>query len=163
MRVILKKDIRGLGREGDTVKVADGYGRNHLIPRGLAVEASESNLRALRTEKQAIDKRTDRELAQARRIAQELAANGITIRRKSGEGGRLFGSVTAKDVADAIKKVLGVEVDRKKIDLPDPIKTVGSYTVPIKLRSEVIARVMLEVQPESEGVFADERHHKQDL
>ncbi|MEW5866603.1 MAG: 50S ribosomal protein L9 [Bacillota bacterium] len=153
MRVILKKSVKDLGHEGDTIKVADGYARNYLIPKGLAVEASDSNLKALKAAKQAIERKADRELVQARRIAQELASSGITIRRRSGEGGRLFGSVTSKDVADAIKEVLGVEVDRKKIDLPDPIKAIGSYTVPIKLHPEITARIMLEVQPSSEGDF----------
>lgn len=151
MRVILKKAVKGLGHEGDTVKVADGYARNYLIPKGLAVEASDSNLKALKAAKQVVERKADREVTQARRIAQELASSGITIRRRSGEGGRLFGSVTSKDVADAIKEVLGVEVDRKKIDLPDPIKAIGSYTVPIKLHPEITTRIMLEVQPASEG------------
>ncbi len=151
MRVILRKTVKGLGNEGDAVKVADGYARNYLIPRGLAVEASDSNLRALKAARQATERKADKELEQARRIARELASVGVTIRRKSGEGGRLFGSVTAKDVADALKAVLGVEVDRRRIDLPDPVKAVGSYTIPIRLHPEVTARIMIEVQPESEG------------
>lgn len=151
MRIILKKDVKGLGREGDTVRVADGYARNYLIPRGLGVQASDSNLRALQVSKRAVDEKADKELAQARRVAEELASGGIAIRRKSGEGGRLFGSVTTKDVADAIKEILGVEVDRRKINLADPIKAVGSYTVPVRLHPEVTVRLMLEVQPESEG------------
>lgn len=151
MKVILKQDVKGLGREGDTVKVADGYARNYLIPRGLAIEASERNLRILQAEKVAMERKADRELALARRLAQELASGGITIRRKSGEGGRLFGSVTARDVADAIKVVLGVEIDRRKIELPDPIKAVGSYTIPIRLHPQVAARVVVDVEPLSEG------------
>lgn len=151
MKVILKQDVKGLGHEGDTVKVADGYARNYLIPRGLAIEASERNLRVLQAEKVAMERKADRELAIARRLAQELASGGITIRRKSGEGGRLFGSVTARDIADAIKEVLGVEIDRRKIELPDPIKAVGSYTIPIRLHAQVSARVVVDVEPQSEG------------
>lgn len=151
MKVILKQDVKGLGHEGDTVKVADGYARNYLIPRGLAIEASERNLRVLQAEKVAMERKADRELALARRLAQELASGGITIRRKSGEGGRLFGSVTARDIADAIKEVLGVEIDRRKIELPDPIKAVGSYTIPIRLHAQVSARVVVDVEPQSEG------------
>lgn len=151
MKVILKQDVKGLGREGDTVKVADGYARNYLIPRGLAIEASERNLRILQAEKVAMERKADRELALARRLAQELASGGITIRRKSGEGGRLFGSVTARDIADAIREVLGVEIDRRKIELPDPIKAVGSYTIPIRLHAQVTARVVVDVEPQSEG------------
>ncbi|MGE5584498.1 MAG: 50S ribosomal protein L9 [Bacillota bacterium] len=151
MKVILKQDVKGLGREGDTVKAADGYARNYLIPRGLAIEASERNLKILQAEKVAIGKKADKELALARQLAQELASGGITIRRKSGEGGRLFGSVTARDVADAIKEVLGVEVDRRKIELGDPIKAVGSYTIPIRLHAQVTAKVVIDVEPQSEG------------
>jgi len=151
MEVILKQDVKGLGHEGDTVKVADGYARNYLIPRGLAVVASDSNLKALKVERQAVQKKAHRELSTARKLASELAATGITIRRKAGEGGRLFGSVTSKDVADAIKEVLGVEVDRRKIDLSEPIKSVGSYSVPVKLHPDVAVKIMIEVEPGSEG------------
>jgi len=151
VKVILKQDVKGLGREGDTVKVADGYARNFLIPRGLAIEASSRNLRILQAEKAAMERKADKELALARKLAQEFASGGITIRRKSGEGGRLFGSVTARDIADAIKEVLGVEVDRRKIELSEPIKAVGSYTVPVRLHPQVPARVMIDVQPQSEG------------
>ncbi|MCR4402426.1 MAG: 50S ribosomal protein L9 [Firmicutes bacterium] len=151
MKVILKQDVKGLGREGDTVKVADGYARNYLIPRGLAIEASERNLRVLEAEKIAVERKADKELALARKLAQELASGGITIRRKSGEGGRLFGSVTARDIADAIREVIGVEVDRRKIELSDPIKAVGSYTIPIRLHPQVAARVLVDVEPQSEG------------
>ncbi|MDI7246456.1 MAG: 50S ribosomal protein L9 [Bacillota bacterium] len=151
MKVILKQDVKGLGREGDTVKVADGYARNYLIPRGLAIEASDRNLKILQAEKVAIGKKADKELALARKLADELASGGITIRRKSGEGGRLFGSVTGRDVADAIKEVLGVEVDRRKIELGDPIKAVGTYTIPIRLHAQVTAKVVVDVEPQSEG------------
>ncbi len=151
MKVILKKEVKGLGREGDMVKVADGYARNYLIPRGLGIEATDANLRALQASKQAMDRKADKELERARRVAQELASAGITIRRKCGEGGRLFGSVTSKDIADAIEEILHLEVDKRKIDLVDPIKAVGSYTVPVRLHPEVTVRLMLEIQPESEG------------
>ena len=151
MKVILKQDVKGLGCEGDTVKVADGYARNYLMPRGLAIEASDRNLKALKAEKLTIEKRADKELALARKVAGELASGGITIRRKSGEGGRLFGSVTARDVGDAIKEVLGVEIDKRKIELSDPIKAVGSYTIPIRLHPQVTGKVVIDVEPPSEG------------
>ena len=151
MEVILMKDVKGLGNEGEVVKVADGYARNYLIPKGLALQATKANLRMLKDKKETMETKAERELAAAEKTAEQLELSRITIRRKAGEGGRLFGSVTAKDVADAVEKALGIEIDRRRIDLAEPIKAVGSYAVPVKLHSGVAARILVEVESQPEG------------
>ena len=151
MEVILIKDVEGLGNEGEVVNVADGYARNYLMPKGLALQATKANLRSLKAKREAQERKLQKELANAENIAKQLANSKITIRRKAGEGGRLFGSVTPKDVADAIEKTLGIAVDKRRIDLVEPIKAIGSYTVSMKLHSEVSAKINVEVEPQSEG------------
>jgi large subunit ribosomal protein L9 len=151
MEVILIKDVKGLGNEGEVVKVADGYARNYLIPKGLALQATKANLRMLKAKKDTMESKAQRELAAAEKMAKQLGHSRITIRRKAGEGGRLFGSVTAKDVADAVEKALGIVIDKRRIELVEPIKAVGSYTVPVKLHSEVSTRISVEVESQPEG------------
>ena len=151
MEVILIKDVKGLGREGEVVKVADGYARNYLLPKGLALQATKANLRILKAKRETMETKAEKELAAAEKTARQLERSGITIHRKAGEGGRLFGSVTAKDIAEAVEEALGIAVDRRRIDLTEPIKAVGSYTVPVKLHSEVSAKIIVEVEPQPEG------------
>ncbi|HHX26941.1 MAG TPA: 50S ribosomal protein L9 [Firmicutes bacterium] len=151
MEVILIKDVKGLGNEGEVVKVADGYARNYLIPKGLALQATKANLRMLKDKRETMETKAERELAAAEKTAKQLEHSRITIRRKAGEGGKLFGSVTAKDVADAVEKALGIAVDKRRIELVEPIKAVGSYTVPIKLHAEVSTRISVEVESQPEG------------
>ncbi len=151
MEVILIKDVKGLGNEGEVVRVADGYARNYLIPKGLALQATAANLRALKAKRETMETKAQRELAAARKIAGQLERSGITIRRKSGEGGRLFGSVTPKDIADALEEVLGIVIDRRRIELVEPIKIIGSHAVSVKLHPEVSARIKIEVEPQLEG------------
>ncbi len=151
MEVILVKDVKGLGNEGEVVNVADGYARNYLLPRGLALQATKANLRALKERRETRETKVRKELAAAEKIAKQLERSKVTIRRKAGEGGRLFGSVTSKDVADAIEEALGIEVDKRRIDLIEPIKAVGSYTVSMKLHSEVSTTIDIEVESQPEG------------
>ncbi len=151
MEVILIKDVKGLGNEGEVVKVADGYARNYLLPKGLALQATKANLRILKDKRETMETKAERELAAAEKTASQLERSRITIRRKVGEGGRLFGSVTAKDIAEAVEEALGIAVDKRRIDLTEPIKVVGSYTVPVKLHSEVSAGIKVEVEPQPEG------------
>ena len=151
MEVILVKNVKGLGNEGEVVNVADGYARNYLLPRGLALQATKANLRALKERRETRETKVQKELAAAEKIAKQLERSKVTIRRKAGEGGRLFGSVTSKDVADAIEEALGIEVDKRRIDLIEPIKAVGSYTVSMKLHSEVSTTIDIEVESQPEG------------
>ena len=126
MEVILLKDVKGLGNEGDVVKVSDGYARNYLIPKGFALQATKANLRMLKDKRETMESKAQRELAAAEKTAKQLENSVVTVRSKAGEGGRLFGSVTAKDIAGAIEKALGIAVDRRRIELEEPIKTLGS-------------------------------------
>ena len=145
MKVILKKDVKGTGKAGDVVKVSDGCARNKLIPSGEAVEATKQNIRAIEKEKALKAEQEAQEKAEAQEIAAELEAKTIVIKVKTGEGGKLFGSITNKDVSEAIKEQTGRDVDKKKIELANPIKQVGSFTVQIKLHSAVTAEVNLVV------------------
>jgi len=133
-----------LGRKGSVVEVAEGYGRNLLIPRGLAVEATAGNLRARETEYAADAARSERELREARKLGDRLRGVALTIRARAGEGGKLFGSVTNKDVADALAEVVGVRVDRRKIESID-IKNTGTYRVAVRLHPEVSASIEVTV------------------
>lgn len=145
MKVILKKDVKGTGKAGDVVKVSDGFARNKLIPSGEAVEATKQNIRAIEKEKALKAEQEAQEKAEAQEIAAELEAKTIVIKVKTGEGGKLFGSITNKDVSEGIKEQTGRDVDKKKIELANPIKQVGSFTVQIKLHSAVTAEVNLVV------------------
>lgn len=136
--------MKNLGKKGSVVEVAEGYGRNFLIPRGAAIEASQGNMRNLQNEQAAEDARADREANEARKLGQRLNGLAITVRARSGEAGKLFGSVTNKDVAQAIATVAGVKVDRRRIESID-IKTTGTFRVSVKLHPEVTVSVDLTV------------------
>ena len=148
MIVILKKDIKGSGKAGDVVKVSDGYARNMLLPRGLATEATEGNLRQLEKQKEIAAQKKAEEKAAAEELAAKLNKAAVTIKIRAGEGGRTFGSITSKDVADALASQLGIEVDKKKIKLDAPIKQVGDAEVEIRLYHEVSAAVTVKVETE---------------
>ncbi len=145
MKVILRTDVKNLGRKGETVNVAEGYARNFLIPRGLAVEATESNLRDLAHQQQVQEARQQRELAEARALAERLGQHTFTVKARAGEGGRLFGSVTAADIAAAVQRELGVNLDRRRLELTEPIKALGRYQVPVRLAGGIQARVNVAV------------------
>lgn len=145
MIVILLKDLKGTGKAGDVVKVSDGYARNMLIPKGIAKEATEGNVKNLEKQKQiAADKKAEQKAA-AEAKAAELAEKDVVIKAKGGEGGRLFGSITSKDIAEALAEQHNVKVDKKKIELKSPIKNEGQFTVKVKLFSEVNAEVKVVV------------------
>ena len=149
MKVILKQDVEKLGKMGDTVRVAHGYGRNYLIPQHIAVEATAGNLKIMEQERVAAARRDQREKSAATLAAKELVKLVVTIRRKSGEGGTLYGSVTALDIADFLI-THKIDIDKRKIQLEDPIKAIGEYEVPIRLHREVTVpiRVIVEAEPE---------------
>jgi len=147
MRVILKREVRGLGRPGEVKDVADGYAQNFLLPRGLAIEATAGELKHLAQER-AVDKaKKDRAHADVEELAARLATITLVFKLKAGEQGKTFGSVTNKDVADALKKEHGVEIDRTKISLGEPVKTLGTHSVEIRLLPDVRAKVTIAVEP----------------
>ncbi|MFO7296507.1 MAG: 50S ribosomal protein L9, partial [Clostridia bacterium] len=123
MKVILLQDVKGQGKQGDVVNVSDGYARNYLFPKKLAIEATEQNLKALKEKKQAEIRRKEQELSEAQKLANALSGLTVVIKARSGSEGKLFGSVTNKEIADELKKQHGMDIDRKKIVLPEPIKS----------------------------------------
>lgn len=149
MIVILKKDVKGTGKAGEVIKVSPGYARNMLIPRGLAVEATEGNVRNLEKQKQIQKEHEATEKAKAEEIALKLSKGNIVIKTKAGEGGRLFGSITNKDISEAIEKQLGIKIDRRKIVLENPIKELGVVNVEAKLYTEVTGKFAVEVKEEA--------------
>ncbi|MGD0892909.1 MAG: 50S ribosomal protein L9 [Terracidiphilus sp.] len=144
MEVILKEDVANLGSRGDVVKVADGYGRNFLLPRKLAMQATEANKVVIEQMKNAAARRSATEKAQAELLVAKLEPVVLSFTRKSGEAGHLFGSVTSADIAAELG-TQGFEVDRRKIQLSEPLKSLGDFTVAIKLHREVTAHVQVKV------------------
>ena len=152
MKIILKQDVEKLGKTGDVVKVAPGYGRNYLLPRSIAVAATPGNLKIMAVDQLAVARRDQREKGAASLLARELVKLVVTIRRKTGEGGTLYGSVTALDIADFLI-THKIDIDKRKIQLEDPIKSIGEFSVPIRLHREVTVpiKVIVEAEPESEA------------
>ena len=144
MRVILKKEVPNLGDAGDIVKVKPGYGRNYLIPRGLAIPANEGNTKQLEHQQRLADAIKKKQLEAATGMAQTLANTSITIRREAGEDDKLFGSVTNRDIVEALAEE-GVELDRKAVQLEDHIRSLGLFQVPVRLHREVEATVKVYV------------------
>ncbi|MBI5419253.1 MAG: 50S ribosomal protein L9 [Deltaproteobacteria bacterium] len=148
MKVILREDVEKLGKAGDIVKVADGFGRNYLIPKQMAVPADVRNLKALEHDRRVIEARTRKLRKTAESLAQRLAAVSLTLPAKAGEEGKLFGAITSRDIAVALEAA-GVPVDRKAILLPDPIKQLGDYKVKIKAGTDVVPEISVSVVAES--------------
>lgn len=147
MKVILKADVKGTGKKGQTIEVSDGFARNFLFPRGLAVEASAGALKSLEEEAKAKVARQERIVSELKALRDKLEGQTVRVPARTGEGGRLFGSITNKDVADAITKFLGKEFDRKVIELTTPIKTLGQYTVTLKFGQNVTGTINVEIVP----------------
>lgn len=148
MEVILKEDVAKLGSRGDVVKVADGYGRNYLLPRKLAIEASAGNKAVIEQMKAAAVRRFAKEKAGAEALAKQFDGVSVSFQRRSGEHDQLFGSVTSGDIAEALEKQ-GFGVDRRKIQLHEPLKTLGEFTVPIKLHKDVTTHLRVVIQKEA--------------
>jgi large subunit ribosomal protein L9 len=148
MEVILKEDVANLGHRGDVVKVADGYGRNFLLPRKLALQATDANKAVIETMKASAARRSASEKIQAEELLVKLDRVALSFTRKSGAEGHLFGSVTSADIA-ADLAIKGFEIDRRKIELKEPLKTVGDFNVAIKLHREVTAHVKVSVVAEA--------------
>jgi large subunit ribosomal protein L9 len=145
MRVILMSDVKSLGTTGTVVEVADGYARNFLLPRGLAAEASKGSLALLEQQRKAKARRDAEAVADAEALGKQLEGLLLSVPVKAGGNGRLFGAITNANVADAIHAALGVEVDRHKIEVPDNIKSLGSYPVEIRLGKNVVAKTTVKV------------------
>ena len=145
MKVILQQEVKKVGKKGDVIEVSEGYARNYLLPRKLAVPAADANVNAAVLQKTAEERRQQRILEEAQVLAAQMAKIEVSIGVKTGEGGRLFGSVTGKDIADALKAKHNIDIDKRKIELKDTIKSLGSYPVPIKLHPEVSTQITVHI------------------
>lgn len=145
MRVILRKAVKGLGDAGAVVEVNDGYGRNFLLPKGLAIEATAGNLAALRQQEEKAAQSAARTCQAARELAVRVDGRTVKVHVRAGQGGRVFGSITAQDVADAVQAQLGATVDKRRIELGEPIKSTGAYQVLLRLHPQVTATLAVNV------------------
>lgn len=145
MIVILEKDVKKIGKAGDVVKVSDGYARNMLIPRGIAKEATDGNIRNLEKQKEIQEEQRQKALAEAKQLANKISALNVRVITKSGEGGRLFGSITTKDISDALLEQHKISIDKRKIVLESPIKQTGEFELDVKIYPEVTAKIKVTV------------------
>ncbi|MCI9328912.1 MAG: 50S ribosomal protein L9 [Ruminococcus sp.] len=149
MKVILLQDVKSLGKEGEIVNVNDGYARNFIIPKRLGVEANSKNMNDLKLKKNNEEKIAKENKEAAEKLAGELKAGQVALKIKVGEGGKAFGSVSAKEIAAAVKDQMGLDVDKKKIQLKETLKTLGTHIVPVKLHPEVTAELKVEIGEEA--------------
>lgn len=145
MEVILLQDVKSLGKKGEIVKVSDGYARNFILPKQLGVEKTAKTLNDLKLQKAAEEKHRLEVLAEAKALGEEIMKQSVTLKIKSGEGGRTFGSVSTKEIAIAMKEQLKLDVDKKKLVLPEPIRTLGTTIVPVRLHPEVTTELTVKV------------------
>jgi len=150
MEVILKEDIANLGKIGEVVRVRDGFARNYLLPRGLVLVANKKNLKAFEHQKKVVADRKQKVMRDAQAVGEQLTGVSLTIAMRSGEEGRLFGSVTNMQIEKALK-AKGLNVDRRKIHLDEPIKNLGDYEIPIRLAADITVPLKLSVVPEEGG------------
>ncbi len=148
MEIVLLEDVKALGKKGQVVKVSDGYARNFILPKKLGVEATPKNLNELKLQKANEERLAAKQLAEAKELGEKLNASKVTLAIKAGENGKAFGSVSGKEIAAAAASQLGLELDKKKLVLPEPIKALGTYEVPVKLHKDVAAKLTVEVVAE---------------
>lgn len=148
MKIILKQDVASLGKNGDLVTVSDGYARNYLIPRGLAVQADTFNMNIMESKKNAEKTRRDKDLEKAGKLAREMKEMTLNISAKAGENGKLFGSITSMDIVESLKKTYGITIDKKKIEMSEPIKVLGKTVVNVKLYSGVAGKISVNILKE---------------
>jgi large subunit ribosomal protein L9 len=146
MKVIFLKDVKGKGKKGEVKNVADGYAHNFLIKQGLAIEANSTNISTLEGQKKKEDKRAAEELAEAKKLGEQLEKITVELSAKAGEGGRLFGSITTKQIAEELQKKHGIKIDKRKMELADAIRTLGHTKVPVKLHHEVVSTLTVHVK-----------------
>ena len=149
MKVILSADVKGQGKKGEMIEVSEGYARNYLLPRNLAVKATADNMNALKLKEQAKKAQMEREKEQARAYAKQLGASVVKVRAKGGENGKLFGSVTSKEISEALKEQHGITLEKNRIVLEENIKSFGSYDVKCKLGYEISGVIKVTVEPEA--------------
>lgn len=148
MKVILLKDVKGHGVAGEVVDVSPGYARNYLLPRGFAEEATKQNLARAKSRQKAEKKRREQEFKEAKELVETLSNITVTLKAKSGESGKLFGSITSKEIAEALKDQHGIELDRRKIVLDEPIKTLGVMELDVRVYPEVVGKLKVSVETE---------------
>lgn len=148
MKVILTQDVKGHGKKGELVNVSDGYGRNYLLPRGLAKEATKANLNVMEGQAASAEYRRQKELEEAQAISDKMKELTVNLKAKAGENGKLFGSITAKDVAEALTMQYHIKLDKKKFVVPDGIKTLGITTVDVKIHPGVVGKLKVSVTAE---------------
>ena len=148
MKIILLEDVKSLGKKGEIVNVSDGYARNAILPKKLGVEATSKNLNDLKLQNQHADKVAAENLQHARELAKEIEEKKVMVKIKTGEGGRIFGSVSTKEIAQAAKEQTGLDLDKKKMQLPESIKALGVYEVPVKLHPQVTTKLKVQVVEE---------------
>lgn len=146
MEVILIQDVKSLGKKGEIVKVNDGYARNFILPKKLGLEATKQNLNDLKLQKAAEEKKQKEILDEAKELAKKIEEITVKISIKAGEGGKTFGSISSKEIAQAVKEQFGYDIDKKKLQLNDPIKHAGSHTVIVKLHPKVTAELTVKVE-----------------
>jgi len=145
MKIVLLKDVKSLGKSGELVEVSEGYARNFILPKKFGVEATPGNLNTLKLKKANEERIAAEQLKDAAELSEKLSGAGISVSIKGGENGKTFGSVSTKEIADAVKEQLGLEIDKKKIVLAEPIKKFGSHEVTVKLHREVTAKLAVKV------------------
>jgi large subunit ribosomal protein L9 len=148
MKIILLQDVKSLGKKGEIVTVSDGYARNAILPKKLGVEATTKNLNDLKLQNQHADKVAAENLEKAKELAQTIEKQKVVLKLKTGEGGRTFGSISTKEIAQATKEQTGLDLDKKKMQLSESIKALGTYEVPVKLHPQVTAKLTVQVTEE---------------
>jgi large subunit ribosomal protein L9 len=148
MKVILLEDVKSLGKKGDIVNVSDGYARNAILPKKLGVEATTKNLNDLKLQNQHADKVAAENLEKAKELAKVVEQQKVIVKLKTGEGGRTFGSISTKEISQAAKEQTGLDLDKKKMQLSESIKALGSYEIPVKLHPQVTAKLTVQVTEE---------------
>lgn len=146
MKVILLEDVKAHGKKGEMVEISDGYARNFIIPKKLGVEANSKNMNDLKLKKANDEKVAKEQLEAAKAFAKELEEKTVTVKMKSGEGGRTFGSISSKEIVQAAKEQFGLEIDKKKVQIPDAIKSLGTYEVKVKLHPSVTGTLKVHVE-----------------
>lgn len=145
MDIVLLEDVKSLGKKGDVVKVNNGYARNFILPKKLGVEATAKNLNDLKLQKANAQKIEEQKLAEAKVLAEKLSKASVTVSMKAGEGGKAFGSVSSKEISKAITEQLNLDIDKKKFQISDPLKTFGTHEVAIKLHKDVTAKLSVKI------------------
>lgn len=146
MKIILTQDVKKLGKKGEIIEASDGYARNYILPQKLGLEANGKNLNDLKLQKMKEEKDAQKLLDEARELAEKIAAQNVVVKMKAGEGGKVFGSVSSKEIAEAMKKQCSLEIDKKKIQLQEPIRSFGFHEVGIKLHPQVTGILKVKVE-----------------